>query len=106
MSLDQLRYFVAVAEEGHLTRAAQRLHIAQPPLSRQIRALEEELGVALFERTSKGMTPLEPAKVLLARAKLILSEIDATVLAVRRADEPRSVVDGDRDGDDRAGDLE
>lgn len=83
VSFDQLRYFVAVAEEGHLTRAARRLHIAQPPLSRQIRALEEELGVALFERTSKGMKALPAALVLLDRARTILAAVDSTVSAVR-----------------------
>lgn len=90
MSLDQLRYFVAVAEEGHLTRAAQRLHISQPPLTRQIKSLEDELGVALFERTPKGMKLLPPARVLLVRARTILAEIDATVREVRCTDDRES----------------
>ena len=56
MELNRLRSFVVVAETGHLTRAAEKLHISQPALSAQIRALEDELDLTLFERTSTGMT--------------------------------------------------
>jgi LysR family transcriptional regulator, benzoate and cis,cis-muconate-responsive activator of ben and cat genes len=76
MSLAQLTYFVAVAEEQHLTRAASRLHISQPPLTRQIRDLETELGVALFARTPRGMSLLPAGEALLARARQILELVE------------------------------
>ncbi|HUL03810.1 MAG TPA: LysR family transcriptional regulator [Gemmatimonadales bacterium] len=73
MELYQLRSFAAVAETGHLTRAAEKLHISQPALSAQIKALEDELGVALFERTSSGMTLTSGGQRLLAEAGKVLA---------------------------------
>jgi DNA-binding transcriptional LysR family regulator len=73
MELYQLRSFAAVAEVGHLTRAAERLHISQPALSAQIRALEDELGVPLFDRTSSGMTLTASGRRLLGEAEKVLA---------------------------------
>lgn len=76
MELYQLRSFVAVAEEGHLTRAAERLYISQPAVSAHIRALEEELAVALFSRTPKGMTLTPSGQALKIRALQVLASAD------------------------------
>jgi DNA-binding transcriptional LysR family regulator len=72
MDLRRLRYLVAVAEEGHITRAAERLGLQQPPLTRQIRALEEELGVILFERLPRGMRLTDAGRVAVDEARAIL----------------------------------
>lgn len=73
MEFYQLRTFSAVAEAGHLTRAAERLHLSQPALSGQIKALEEELGVRLFERTPGGMTLTRAGERLLGQAEKVLA---------------------------------
>ena len=83
--LRQLRSFVAVAEAGSLTAAAGRLHLAQQSLSQQIRALEAQLGVVLFERTSRGVTLTAPGAVLLREARPVLAQADRAAEAVRRA---------------------
>ncbi|MBB5609023.1 MULTISPECIES: LysR family transcriptional regulator [unclassified Janthinobacterium] len=75
MELRHLRYFVTVAEEGNFTRAALRLHMQQPPLSQQIRALEEELGFALFLRHPKGVDLSPAGKVYLQEARAILDKV-------------------------------
>jgi DNA-binding transcriptional LysR family regulator len=74
MELYQLRGFTAVAELGHLTRAAERLHLSQPALSAQIKALEDELGVQLFERSPTGMTLTAAGKQLLPEATKVLTD--------------------------------
>jgi DNA-binding transcriptional LysR family regulator len=77
MELYQLRSFAVVAEIGHVTRAAERLHISQPALSAQIKALEDELGVVLFERTSTGMVLTTAGRRLLAEAEKVLAAAQA-----------------------------
>ena len=77
MELRQLRYLVALADEQHFTRAAAREHVAQPALSQQIRRLEQELGLVLVDRTTRRVTVTEAGQTLVARARRILSEVDA-----------------------------
>jgi DNA-binding transcriptional LysR family regulator len=79
MELRHLRYFVAVAEEQNVTRAAARLHVSQPPLSRQIRNLEEKLGVALFEHGAKAVRLTEAGRVFLLEARAVLQRTNEVV---------------------------
>jgi DNA-binding transcriptional LysR family regulator len=85
METRELRYFVAVAEELHFGRAAQRLGIAQPPLSRAIRQLERRLGVLLLERTSRGVALTDAGAVLLREGRAALDAVDAAGRRTRRA---------------------
>ena len=80
-----MRYFVAVAEERHFGRAAQRLHIAQPPLSQQIRRLEAELGEPVLYRTTRSVELSPAGEVLLERGREILAAMDSAVADARRA---------------------
>lgn len=84
MSLSQLEYFVAVAEQGHVGRAARALHVAQPAVSRQIGRLEDELGARLFVRTPRGMTLSRAGEVFLGHARTILAGVRAAADDVRR----------------------
>jgi DNA-binding transcriptional LysR family regulator len=83
VELRHLRYAVAVAEEGSFTHAAARLHVVQQALSQQIADLERELGVRLFERTSRGITVTEPGAIFLAEAVATLANVDRTIDSVR-----------------------
>lgn len=85
MSLAQIRYFVTVAEEGNVSGAAAKLRVAQPPVSRQIRALEDELGTPLFRRTPRGMALLPSGEAFLDHARKILDAVDAAARAARAA---------------------
>jgi DNA-binding transcriptional LysR family regulator len=84
LELRHLRYFIAVAEEGHITRAAERLGMQQPPLSRQINAIERELDVQLFRRKARGVELTEAGRALLDDARAMLVHLDHALETTRR----------------------
>ncbi len=83
MELRHLRYFVAVAEEENVTRAAARLHVAQPALSRQVRDLEEAVGVVLFERQARALRLTEAGRLFLDEARKVLAQVEVALQTVR-----------------------
>ncbi len=84
MELRHLRYFIALGEELNFTRAAERLHIAQPPLSQQIRQLEEELGVTLLQRNERPLRLTAAGGFFLDRARALLTSFEGAVADTRR----------------------
>ena len=85
MELRQMRYFVAVAEELHFGRAAERLHIAQPAVSQQVRRLEENLGVQLLQRTKRRVRVTAAGEAFLEHARGVLARADEAIVAAQEA---------------------
>jgi LysR family transcriptional regulator, salicylic acid-responsive activator of bsdBCD len=87
IDIKQLKYFATIVEEGQITKAARKLHIAQPPLSQQLKQLEETLGVTLLERNGKKLELTESGKILYHKAKQLLQQLDDAILEVRETNE-------------------
>ncbi|WP_018924334.1 LysR family transcriptional regulator [Salsuginibacillus kocurii] len=87
MDSKKLRYFVAIAEEGQITKAAQRLHMAQPPLSQQLKLLEEELGVKLVNRYRRSLELTEAGRVLYKKSKRMLEDLEDISIEIKEVHE-------------------
>lgn len=83
MDIRQLRYFLTIAQEGQITRAAKQLNMEQPPLSRQLKQMEEELGVLLFERSGKQLRLTDAGELLQSRASSLLNQFNETLTEVK-----------------------
>ncbi|MGV2805411.1 LysR family transcriptional regulator, partial [Clostridium perfringens] len=83
MDIRQLRYFLTIAQEGQITRAAKQLNMEQPPLSRQLKLMEEELGVLLFERSGKQLQLTHAGELLQNRAASLLNQFNETLTEVK-----------------------
>src|SRR5262245_36716404 len=84
MELRHLRYLIVVAEEGHITRAAHRLGIQQPPLSRLIKAIEQDIKVQLFRRVPRGVELTDAGRTVLEGARATFANLDRTLESARR----------------------
>src|SRR4051812_27302708 len=88
MNVRDLRYLLAIAEHGHFGRAAEACGISQPTLSVQVRKLEDQLGVALFERTSKAVAPTVACARLIGHVRAAVAEVDAMLAVARSLRDP------------------
>ena len=86
MELRQLRYFLAIAEEGSFSRAAQRLHVSQPPLSTQIKSLEEEIGTQLLDRTNRGVSLTASGQIFYEEIRAVLARLESARSRALQAD--------------------
>ncbi|MER8184398.1 LysR family transcriptional regulator [Kitasatospora sp. NPDC094015] len=98
VDLRLVRYFTVVAEHGNFGRAATRLHLAQPSLSRQIQRLEAQLGVRLFDRSPQGTSLTDAGQAFLPRARILLHEAEQAARTARAAVQPRTITVGYAEG--------